>query len=243
MGDYKRIMALGSWLQRYISPTLSPYGIEKLVDDALILLNIDHVRSDSDPVVNAMITLLEEHDLRSDYKKHETEWLIDTVQKYSAVVMGDIPQADSPEELRWDINMSLVFFLGIIENIKDLQEHKDTPWENLLLTSAKRYTHKESTQPLLLEEYNKIREELVMKSRKIAIVNKMVYPDTDIREEWVRFPAMVSRIFINFLREGGRDYCGLCKNCGMFILAERKGQRQFCGGACRIAYKRKMDKK
>ena len=70
----------------------------------------------------------------------------------------------------------------------------------------------------------------------------MVFSDTDNGEMWVRFPALISRVFITFLQQGGRDYCCLCKNCGKFILAERKGRRQFCGGGCRIAHKRKKDR-
>ena len=244
--DYKRVMDLGSWLDRYINPDLSAWDIEDLVDDALKLLNIDHVRSYDDPLVNAMIDLMKEHDLRHDYKKHEATWLNDTVQRFTEALRegGTLADysADSQDQLVFDIQMSIIYFQGILDDIGELQKHKDTPWENLLLTSARSYPHKKSKEPFLLEEYNNIRERLVIKNRKLAVVHKMVYHDTNIKAEWVRFPAMVSRIFINFLREGGRDYCGVCKNCGKFILAERKGQRQFCDGRCRIAYKRMRDK-
>lgn len=243
--DYKRVMALGSWLDRYINPDLSPWDIEDLVDDALKLLNIDHVRNYVDPLVNAMIDFMTEHGLRHDYKKHETRWN-KTVQRFAETLRegGTLEDysADSQDQLVFDIKMSIIYFQGILDDIGELQKHKDTPWENILLTSARSYVHKKGDEPFLLEEYNNIREKLVMKSRKLAAVHKMVYHDTNIKAEWVRFPAMLCRIYIDFLREGGRDYCGVCKNCGKFILAERKGQRQFCDGKCRIAYKRKKDK-
>ncbi len=121
----------------------------------------------------------------------------------------------------------------------------EMPWEYVL--SKQWYqTDKENTQLSdlghLLESYNRVSEELVVKDRRVVVVNKLVFPDSREDSHWVIFPAMVSRILVTFLSEGGRDYCGLCKNCGKFILAQRRGQRESCDGRCRIAYKRAKER-
>ncbi len=56
--NYGRIMALGSWLNRFLVTPLSPYDIEELADDALKLLNIDYVRSTDDPLIKVLTFIL-----------------------------------------------------------------------------------------------------------------------------------------------------------------------------------------
>jgi hypothetical protein len=254
MGDYKRIMALGSWLDRFLTATMSPWDIEELVDDALKLLNIDHVRSDDDPVINAIMNILTGADM-AKIAKHERKWLWGSICAPDIDIteyanMTDYSVSDR-ELMKMDIIATFDLPSVLTTELQMLQDSLNTPWEYVLSPTE---NGEDSSLRFLLEGYNNIREMLVAKGRKIVIVNRMAFPnsnqsghwmggaDTNRSDLWVRFPALVSRIFITFLREGGRDYCALCKNCGKFILAARKGQRLYCDGRCRIAHKRMRDK-
>lgn len=246
MSDYKRIMALGNWLNRFLSPTLSSWDIEELADDAIKLMNIDHVRSDDDPVVNT---------IREIIKKYDGRPVVRNTSSSSAVSKDDISrQVGLPADhttIVEDVTTAFWLAEAIEIIIPGLQHSPSTPWENFLCSMDEYSANEYHLIDDLLREYNNIREAAVKKDRKVALVNKMIYPwsysdkwpDTPRGDhlEWIRFPALVSKIFITFLREGGRDYCGMCKNCGQFILAERKGRREFCSGRCRIAHKRKAD--
>jgi len=223
--DYNRIIALGSWLERFLDYPWSQYEIEQLADEALNLLNIDYVRKDDDFFINNTLKVI-------------------------GGAPSDIapPGCDDSERklINFDLTAMIHYVFFVLESLSALEKYKDLPWEMAILKEP--CDNDPDSNPLdwLVSRYNDIREYLVIKDKKVMIINKMVFADTKPLAEalqWVRFPALVSHIFINFLTVGGRDYCSFCRHCGKFILAERKGRRQFCGGRCRIAYKRSKDKR
>ena len=135
-GNYKDIMVLGSWLNRYLSPTLSPWDIEELVDDALRFLNIDHVRQDDDPVISAVIDLLRDEDLDEKIRNSAVARLTGPV----AAGILDIKQNISPENYS-EIDQRLIIsdidrtygLPGLTQGIlRELQKKPDTPWEYIL---------------------------------------------------------------------------------------------------------------
>lgn len=237
MADYKRIMELGSWLNRYLSSSLSRWDIDALVDDSLKILNVDYVRSEDDPAINTIKDCLGEFGLSKMIggNKHIGEAISGCTKNFVG--------SKNHKLLIHDLVYSFFPIPYIEAFLQKLQMGKDIPWVQALSLFEGVYVPKSGKQNFFLSEYNNIREVLIIRDNKVEVVNKMVFSESDDALTWVRFPALICRIFINFIREGGRDYCTLCKYCGKFILAERKGRRQFCGGACRIAHKRKEDRK
>ena len=98
------------------------------------------------------------------------------------------------------------------------------------------------------ELYSQIGEKLIfqengLKKVKVLLdvtkVGRIVPLTTTPSDQNLPFRIFASRIFFDFLLSGGQNYFSFCKNCERFIIAERKGRRQFCSGRCRVAYKRK----
>ncbi len=144
------------------------------------------------------------------------------------------------EKIVSDVQTSLHFSALIPEVVEGLLMTPDMPWPFVLHRQMELIGAPGEEDHPIVKHYNNIREILRAEEEKIVLQNKITYPD-DCECHWVRFPALVSRIFVKFLQGGGRDYCSLCKNCKRFILAERKGRKQFCSGACRVAHKRMLD--
>ncbi len=250
-GNYKRIMALGDWIGRFLAEPLSPWDIDGLVDDALTLLSIDHVRSAEDPLINFLIFALDDKktlEKMSDPREaaldamavSSTPFGIDIKLYAKAPFYSDRDRAVISSDIRKTIRYPKIL-KGLLQC---LQREKNTPWKYVLsrpLQDAARNELEFNQLRWLLDDYNIVRERLVVKGRTIEIVNEMVFPDTQKEHHWSRMPALVSRIFVTFLQEGGRDYGRLCKNCNQFILAERKGCRLFCGNRCRVAHKRTVE--
>lgn len=259
MGDYDRLKKLGSWLYKYLKAPVTPWGLEKLADEALVLLDVDYNRNEDDPVINSLITLLADDPYRMPLQKKRntkvsparSKWLwasihVSDMQPFEANP-ADKYNIINKRAITADLVSAVNLPMIIMEKVKLLRERTDVPWEYILANGE---SEKEDNILLhLLENYNYIRQALVQRGKKFEVVRRMVYPESfkegqwnnfSVSDQWVRLPALVSYIFISFLEVGGRDYLGVCHSCEELFLAKRKGRKKFCSDKCRVYFGRKM---
>ncbi len=248
--DYKRTMLLGKWLGCFLSPSLSSWNIGDITDEALRLQNIDHVRMSDDPLITIVSEVLQNHNVAKysvDRDELDGDLWLDLLEIARKIFLATSPVfASEPfivdsesrfiaeSALRTLKTRKIILFL-----IRILQERKGVPWEHALMPDPQKARPKYSIEDLT-SMYNSINDTMITTDSKVLFVRRMTTMSTG-GESNVDLPSLLAYMFIDFLREGGRDYCGLCSHCGKFILAERKGQRLYCSGACRVAHKRKKD--
>ena len=260
MRDYQRMLKYGAWLMRYQAVSVTPWVIDQLTDEGLDILNVEYHRENNDPVIRTLMGLLSDQD--PDKPPHSKgRWFGESIHvndlKVESIVDADNYSDQDRDAILKDVIATITLPLLIREKIQLMRSRSDAPWEYLLThvaeeAKASKYRPKEDLiLPHLLDCYNNIRKALVMKGGKLHKVNLMVFPNSHKGDQWVqhqnyntgghwvRFPALASRIFIDFLTLGGRDYLGVCKHCDAFFLAERKGRRQFCSDTHRVYYDRK----
>lgn len=232
VSDHKRMIELGAWLDKYIN-NLTLYNLQELTDEARALVGVLDGCDKDDPLVKAFQVSL------SDLSKTKSNNRIQEVPRTAKEMICSLNiSAGVRDSILEDLSHSINFPFYIRKYVVAQRAAEEAPWWEVL--SGIRYITNDHDICLIIEEqYNNVRQLLTLEFNIPLVGKKMVFPENEIK--WVRLPALIAHIFMEFLEKGGSHYASLCKNCDEFIMAERKGRRKFCSGKCRIASKRLRD--
>ena len=259
--DWAVMVEYGKWLENFFSKELSVLDIKGLYKDALKIIGLQYDIPPNHPFFN-LLPSFEEKNIQN-IKPETIQKLIDAgtedsiegrgrmifyKQLYDMVDMREnaleqLFMVAGVEDAPWDY-----LFIELLETIDEVppiaQELR--PFRTKIHELLKCYSG--------IGDYLRIIDNRIVQT-KAFLDPDAIYSDSEL---WGDSPphvfpvkkltllggelywySVISRMLLDFLLLGGQQYCGFCKHCDQFFIAERKGRKKFCSDSCRTLNQRK----
>jgi len=100
----------------------------------------------------------------------------------------------------------------------------------------------ETYKPIFAEYNNLIVEKLIVrdgKFQRVAVFSEGLWYAHSIDRRPSAFPwgVAVSKVFFDFLIDGGQDFFLMCDYCERFTVSRRRGSKRFCSDICRSNFR------
>lgn len=258
--DFERMIKLGEWLEKCLTPDVKPWQVNNLFNEGLQLIGIFHQKAYPSKTIENM-------ELNpGDTIYSHAQLFLPKIQEYQALEDRVLDFRGSPkpttEELSQHVSNSLkkiealekyseknpkaienretyLFLLqirGVNSLLKELSKSQ-FPWQKAIpMLNQKKLFH--STVHNLKTNFQSVTQSLIEQDGEMTR-SRAISSGIDIKSEpeW-GYNIILSNIFFDFLFLGGQEYFLFCKHCDKFTVIRRKGRKKFCSDICRTNYRR-----
>ncbi|MCI5210113.1 MAG: hypothetical protein D3910_15260 [Candidatus Electrothrix sp. ATG2] len=259
--DWAVMVEYGKWLESFFSKELSVFDIKGLYKDALKIIGLQYEIPPNHPFFNLLLSL-EEKNIGA-IKPETIQELIDAGTEDNIEGSGEMifyKQLYDMVHARENALEQLFMVAGVKNAPWDCLfiEQLETIDEDHPICQELR-PHRIKIQALL-KSYGGIGDYLRIIDNRIVQTKAFLSPDAIFSDSelWDDSPphvfpvkkltllggelywySVISRMLLDFLLLGGQQYCGFCKHCEKFFIAERKGRKKFCSDSCRTLNQRR----
>jgi len=262
--NYLKMQAYGDWLERLLSPQVEDWEWLELLQQAVKLLNLHYETPCKHPFFEYIDELSRQKkrlDLVCELKKDFNSESINRIRSYGnpQILLYSIESAKNlfriiyEDSLPWNISLNNLLDKEYVsideERVSSLIDDSSVDREQSVIDAFREF-NKEVENNLITDvegfyyNYNFVGEKLIStkdKIQKIKVLfvvrdSNLITMSTTPEGELLPFYILIPKIFFDFLFYGGQEYISFCqnKNCGRFIVAQRKGCRKFCSDKCRL---------
>lgn len=270
--EYIRMTNMGQWLEKYLNPSIKTWEYRELAQDAYQMydvINYEGGALSSEYALSRMVRFIEKQPKADQlfYRKRldvDKYTMIgkgkDPLKLRDHEVMPNIDIDWGPKNDEHNLNrhlrkcaercLEVYWFQAIASQLFKRVSTLDR-WEDALLPDG---TDMEYSYSEIPDHYSKLFQEIGIDNptrdiRVLTSIKESHIKTKNINDEsfWSVlnfFPwnVFVSRIVMDFLFAGGKDYFAFCQYCGKFSAGKRKGEKKFCSDNCRSLHRHKMIK-
>lgn len=266
--EYIRLITMGQWIEKYLNPDIKIWEYRELARDSSEIYDLgfgDNYKITPEYALPEMVRFIEEQSKedKTFYKKGLNVDLYRVIGEgkdhLNLVGQGVMPEIlGSSQEGNHNIKrhlqkcaercLEVYRFQGLtkqlFKRISTLER-----WEDAFLSDGTDNVYSYSE---ILTHYSKLHQKIGIDNnlRDVRILNSIVESQIKTKLEdgslmismLDSFPwcVIVSRMVLDYLFAGGKDYFAFCQYCGKFSSGKRKGEKKFCSNNCRSMHRHKM---